>query len=137
MPLRSRDAPCWFCAPELNPVLLYVSVVLERVTGQPPVFVSVPSSTERAWTRWGLSPVTTKRRRVVASTTGVPRMPSPPGVTLAVHTGCPVVSSNAKTLGLDWRAAKAKKRPAPAVRAVALQPLAAAGQPAAVGPSSR
>ena len=124
-------------APELKVLLLYVSVVLERVTGQPPVVVSVPSSTERAWTRCGLFPVTTKRRRVVASTTGVPRMPLPPVVTFAVHTGRPVASSNAKTLGLNSRAAKAKKRPAPALRAVDLQPVAAAGHPAAAGPSSR
>ena len=116
---------------------LYESVVFESVTGQPPVVTSTPVSTESACTRCGLFPVTTKRRRDVASMTGVPRMPSPPVVTWAVHTASPVVSSNATTLGFAPSAGKAKKSPLPAARDVALHPVAPAGHPAAAGPVSR
>src|SRR5271168_5071786 len=137
MSLARRSAPCWFCPPELKVVPLYESVVLESVTGQPPLTTSTPSSTESAWTRCGLLPLTTKMRRDTGSITGVLRTPSPPDMTNAVHTGSPVVSSNATTLGFDPSAGHAKKRPFPAGRPVALQPVAAAGHPAAAGPSSR
>ena len=91
---------------------------------------------------WGPLPVTTNTRRDTGSIAGVPRMPSlppsvPPFVASAVHTGWPVVSSKAKTFGVVWSGAKAKKSPLPAGRVVALQPVAPAGQPAAAGPCSR
>src|ERR1700722_12621687 len=137
MPFSRSDAPCWFWSDELKPVLLYVTVVFDSVTGQPPVVTSTPVSTESACTRWGLLPVTTKSRRDPGSMTGVPRIPSPPVMTFAVPTGSPVVSSNATTLGFALSAGNAKNRPALAARVVALQPVAPAGQPAAAGPSCR
>src|SRR3984957_10266852 len=138
MLLRRSRAPCWFWEDELNPVLLYVRVVFESVTGQPPVVTSAPLSTEIACTRWGLLPVATKSLRDVGSMTGVPRIPSPPVMRWAVQTVRPVVSSNATTLGLGTSvAANAKNRPAFAARAVALHPVAPAGQPALAGPASR
>src|ERR1700685_1565881 len=104
MPFARSDAPCWFWPPELNVVLLYETVWFESVTGQPPVVTSTPLSTERACTRCGLLPVTTNSRRDAGSMTGVPRIPSPPVITFAVHTERPVVSSNATTLGFDFNA---------------------------------
>src|SRR5271166_4737025 len=138
MLLSRRSAPCWFWFAVLKVVPLYESVWLLSVTGQPPPTTSTPSSTESAWTTCGLGPVTKNTRRDAGSITGVPRIPSPPaGVTCAVHTGSPVVSSNAATLGFDPNGGNAKKRPFPAGRPVALQPVAAGGQPVPAGPFSK
>ena len=114
MLLSRRSAPCWFWFAELKVVPLYESVWLVSVTGQPPPTTSTPSSTESAWTTCGLGPVTKNTRRDAGSITGVPRIPSPPaGVTCAVHTGSPVVSSNADDVGIRSQRRKREEETVP------------------------